>query len=140
MNRKSCAILSFLLRLALVENNKSETNGNRISSGNSNNISDRNYEERNNNKVKKRPIESEKGLKTEFGIHIKELEKYIIDKKGSIESGNSDPQIVSSGSTTEFFIDYELIDTIVWPQEFIEEYLHSPQSQHPTYVLVATRT
>ena len=90
--------------------------------------------------MKKRPIESEKGLKTEFGIHIKKLEKYIIDKKGSIESGNSDPQIVSSGSMTEFFIDYELIDTIVWPQEFIEEYLHSPQSQHPTYVLVATRT
>ena len=41
---------------------------------------------------------------------------------------------------TEFFIDYELIGTIVWPQEFIEEYLHSPQSQHPTYVLVAMRT
>ena len=73
MNRKSCAILSFLLRLAFVENNKSETNGNRISSVNSNNFSNRNYEERNNNnnKVKKRPIESEKGLKTEFGIHIK---------------------------------------------------------------------
>ena len=72
--------------------------------------------------MKKRPIELEKGLKTEFGIHIKELEKYIIDKKGSIESDDSDPQIVSSRSTTEFFIDYELIDTIVWPQEFIDEY------------------
>ena len=73
--------MSFLLRLAFVENNKSETNGNRISSVNSNNISDRNYEERNNNnnKVKKRPIESEKGLE----LKLRNTEnQYTIDALG----------------------------------------------------------